>query len=127
MSNSTSIFPICRRIKSLVPNALFWVLHLKKKVLFPRQNLCFVRPHSSLVKERLLAIKNSARDMSSRPNQQLALRPQDKESSPLKREASQANNCSLDSRQQRFAVYAYLWARKKNIQLKHILFIRTKE
>lgn len=127
MTRSTTFFPICQRIKSLNPIARFGELPSEKKFCFPGKNLCFVRPHFTLVKERLTGVKGDAPDISARPNQHLALKPQDKEASPLKREAANANNCSLDSRHQRLAVYAYLWAQHRSIQVKHIFFIRTRE
>lgn len=127
MNRSTKFFPICQRIKSLNPIARFGELLFENKFRFPGKNLCFVRPHSTLVKERLTGVKGEAPDISSRPNQHLALKPQDKEASPLNREASNAHNCSMDSRHQRLAVYAYLWAQHRSIQLKHIFFIRTRE
>lgn len=126
MTQTTAIFPVCQRINSLKLQARFVELQREKQVLFPRKNLCFVRPHFTLVKERLTSAKGSI-DFSSRPNEHLDLKPEDLEASPLKREASHAHHCSMDSRHQRLAVYAYMWARQHYIQLKHIFFIRTKE
>ncbi len=127
MAQTHSISKICQRIRSFAPQALYWGKYLAKKWWLSKEKICFARPYFSLVRKKILQPQTDAPDISCRPNERLQLQNPEKEPSALKREASQAHNCSMDSRHQRLAVYTYMWARRGKISPKPILLVRTKQ